>query len=203
MGWTGRAALIVDKDLSRAEREEIAGDETAAKDDVSVAIGRDLKLHMNVANDSWLDPLRSRAEEFNALPIRQKAEQVYAGVLRYGPYAMVALLPAFALLMKLVYLGRGRSYPMRPRRYAAHLVFGAHNHAFLFLIGVLMMAVPVPILRRALGVWVLIYLLWSVKTVYGGRWSGVLVRAAVIFLAYVICFIFAVAGLIIAAILLR
>jgi hypothetical protein len=42
-----------------------------------------------------------------------------------------------------------------------------------------------------------------VKTVYGGRWSGVLVRAAVIFLAYVICFIFAVAGLIIAAILLR
>jgi len=203
MGWTGPAALIVDKDLVRAEREEIAHEEAAAKDDVRAAVGRDLKLDVDVAADSWLDPLRRRAEAFNALPTRQKAEQLFAGVLRYGPYAMVALLPAFALLMKLVYVGRVRSYPLRPRRYAAHLVFGAHSHAFLFLIGVLMMLVRVEILRSALGIWAVIYLLWSMKTVYGGRWSGVLARAAVIFLAYALCYGFAVAGLIIAAILLR
>jgi hypothetical protein len=203
MGWTGPAALIVDKDLVRAEREEIAHEEAAAKDDASVEVGRDLKLHMDVAADSWLDPLRRRAEAFNALPTRQKAEQLFAGVLRYGPYAMVALLPAFALLMKLAYVGRLRRYPLRPRPYAAHLVFGAHSHAFLFLIGVLMMLVRVEILRSALGIWAVIYLLWSMKTVYGGRWSGVLGRAVVIFLAYAVCYGFAVAGLIIAAILLR
>jgi hypothetical protein len=203
LGWTGHAPSIVGKDLSRAEREEIAREEAAGKNAVSAALGRDLKLHMDIAGDSWLDPLRRRAEAFNELPIQQKAEQLFAGVLRYGPYAMVALLPAFALLMKLVYVGRARRYPLRPRRYAAHLVFGAHSHAFLFLIGVLVLAVQIPILRSALGVWAVIYLLWSMKTVYGGRWSGVLARAVVISLAYVICFAFAVAGLVIAAILLR
>jgi hypothetical protein len=203
LGWTGHAPSIVDKDPSKAEREEIAREEAAGKNAVSAALGRDLKLHMDIAGDSWLDPLRSRAEAFNALPMQQKGEQLFAGVLRYGPYAMVALLPVFALLMKLGYVGRTRSYPLRPRRYAAHLVFGAHTHAFLFLIGVLMMAVQVPVLRNALGVWAVIYLLWSMKSVYGGRWAGVLARAVVIFLAYAICYAFAVAGLIIAAILLR
>jgi uncharacterized protein DUF3667 len=203
MGWTGHAPSIVDTGLSKAEREEIARDEAAVKDDVSVAIGRDLKLHMDIAKDSWLDPLRSRAEAFNALPMQQKGEQLFAGVLRYGPYAMVALLPVFALLMKLVYLGRARRYPLRPRRYAAHLVFGAHSHAFLFLIGVLMLAAHLPILRSALGIWAVIYLLWSIKAVYGGRWLGVLARAVLIFFAYTICFGLAVAGLVVAAILLR
>ena len=203
MGWAGRAALLVDKDLIRAEREAPARAKAAAKDDVSVAIERDLKLHMDIAEDSWLDPLRNRAETFNALPLQQKAEQLFAGVLRYGPYAIVALLPAFALLLKLVYLGRARRYPLRPRRYVAHLVFAAHNHAFLLLVGVLAMALPVPVLRSALGVWVIVYLLWSMKAVYGGRWSGVLARASVLLIAYAICFGLAVAGLLIAAILLR
>jgi hypothetical protein len=203
LGWMGHAPKIVDEELSQSDREEIARQEAAAKDDVNVAIGRDLKLHMGIAEDSWLDPLRKRATAFNALPMQQKAEQLFAGVLRYGPYAMVALLPAFALLMKLVYLGRARRYPMRPRRYAAHLVFGAYNHAFLFLVAVLLMTVPVPALRAALGVWLVMYLLWSMKAVYGGRWSGVLARASVILTAYAICFALAVTGLLVAAILLR
>lgn len=203
LGWTGHAPTIVDKELSKAEREEIAREEAAGKSAVSAALGRDLKLHMDIAEDSWLDPARSRAEAFTALPMQQKADQLFAGVLRYGPYAMVVLLPAFALLMKLVYLGRARRYPMRPRRYAAHLVFGAYNHAFLLLVAILTMAVRVPILRGALGVWVVIYLLWSMKTVYGGRWSGVLARASVILISYAICFGLAVIGLLIAAILLR
>jgi hypothetical protein len=42
-----------------------------------------------------------------------------------------------------------RSYPLRPRRYAAHLVFGAYNHAFLFLVG-LLLVLPIAPLRAAL-----------------------------------------------------
>jgi hypothetical protein len=147
--------------------------------------------------------LRRRAAAFNALPQQQKAEQISAGVLRYGPYAVVALLPVFALLTKLVYMGRAKPYPARPRRYAAHLVFGAHSHAFLFLAGSLIVLLPVPLVRGALGVWAIFYLLWSMKTVYGGRWSGVLARAFVICVAYSVFFPVAVGCLLVAAILLR
>ncbi len=123
-------------------------------------------------------------------------------MLRYGPYAAFALLPLFALLMKLVYVGRVRSYPLRPRRYAAHLVFGAYNHAFLFLVG-LLLVLPIAPLRAALIIWAIVYLLWSMKTVYGGRWSGVLARALVILFAYSVFFAVVIGGLVVAAIMLR
>ena len=50
---------------------------------------------------------------------------------------MAQLLPAFAVLLKVLYLGRRRRYPARPRLYGEHLVFAAHNHAFLFVAGIL------------------------------------------------------------------
>jgi hypothetical protein len=131
--FTRGPLVVVDREPTAAERAEIAGD-TDDKDGVGLTIDPELKLRVDKRGGAWLDPLRKRAEEFNELPREEKAGQVSAGMLRYGPYAMVALLPAFALLMKLVYLGRARRYPARPRRYAAHLVFGAHNHAFLFAI---------------------------------------------------------------------
>jgi hypothetical protein len=49
----------------------------------------------------------------------------------------------------------------------------------------------------------MVYLLLSMKRVYGGRWSGVALRAFVIFIAYSTFFGIAVAGLVVAAILLR
>jgi hypothetical protein len=112
------------------------------------------------------------------------------------------LLPLFALLLKLAYIGRARRYPARPRRYAAHLVFGAHNHAFLFLLGVLIVLVPISFVRSALTLWAIVYLLWSMKSVYGGRWSGVLARALAILFAYSVFFVFVVGGLAIAAVML-
>ena len=89
-----------------------------------------------------LEPLRERAAQFNRLPRTEQAEQIFSGVLRYGPYAMFALLPLFALLLKIVYVGRACRYPLRPRRYAAHLVFGAYNHAFVFLAVALFVLLP-------------------------------------------------------------
>ena len=41
------------------------------------------------------------------------------------------------------------------------------------------------------------------KMVYGGRWTGVVVPAMVIFVAYSVFYGLAVAGLVVAAILLR
>jgi hypothetical protein len=175
--FTGEPPKLIDQDLTQAERDEITSDNAIAAERLGLNIDADLKLRVNVAGGGWFDPLRRRAEVFNRLPPQEKADQIFAGMLRYGPYAMFVLLPLFALLAKLVYLGRARRYPARPRRYAAHLVFGAHNDAFLFLVVALIALLPVALLRGALVVWAMVYLLWSMKTVYGGRWSGVLARA--------------------------
>ena len=196
------AALVRGDEAIHGDPEVIAREAEEAKSEKGFSIGPDLGLRLNVDAGSWLDPLRRRIDHFNQLSRTGRGEQIIVGMLRYGPYAAFVLLPLFALLLKLAYIGRARRYPARPRRYAAHLVFGAHNHAFLFLVGALIVLVPIPFLRSALAVWAIVYLLWSMKSVYGGRWSGVLARALVIFFAYSVFFVFVVGGLAFAAVML-
>jgi len=163
----------------------------------------DFNLSVDDLDAPFLQPLRTRLQAFNHLTPQQKTEQIYNGTLRYGPYALVAMLPVFALLMQLAYLGRTRRYPTRPARYAAHLVFGAHTHAFLFLAVLAFVAIPLGIVRAALGVWIAIYLLRSMKSVYRGGWVGVVLRAAVIAFVYTVVFAVAMAGLVMVAIALK
>ncbi len=125
------------------------------------------------------------------------------GTLRYGPYAMFVLLPAFAALLKVLYLGSGRRRPHRPRLYGEHLVFAAHNNAFLAFIVAAAVAVPWPWMRTMLLAWPMVYLLWAMRTVYGGTWSGTILRAFLLFISYSVLFWFATAGLIIASVVLR
>ena len=186
-------------------------DAAPGKGDKVTASGASRKAHTDlsdllgdvVGDEPGVQPLRDRADQFNKLTRQQQMDQIGAGMLRYGPYAMIALLPLFALLMKIVYLGRARRYPDRPRRYAAHLVFGAHNHAFLFLVVALYVLLPKGPARDIVALWAIVYLLLSMRAVYGGRWSGVVVRASIIFLVYSVFFGLVVAGLVVAAILIR
>lgn len=208
MRFEGKPPQFMQSDLAEAQRD-LEAEEYAGSAHTGFNIDSDLTVHMSGSTGPdqfggpWLDPVRRRAELFNRLPRQEKADQIFAGVMRYGPYAMFALLPLFALLMKLVYIGRTRRYPARPRRYVAHLVFGAHNHAFLFLAVALTMLLPSGPLTGAVTVWAIVYLLLSMRTVYGGRWSGILVRAALIAVPYLVLFALVVAGLVAAAILLR
>jgi hypothetical protein len=149
------------------------------------------------------DLLKRRVERFNAMPRQDKVEQVTLGIMRYGPYAMVVLLPVFALLLKLLYLGRAERYPLRPRLYAEHLVFAMHDLSFLFLIVMIAVVVPWPPVRVVLGLWALIYSVWAMKAVYGGGWIGVLARAWCLGISYLVLFGFVVVGLLVTAVLLR
>jgi hypothetical protein len=128
---------------------------------------------------------------------------VLAGTTRYGPYAMFVLLPAFAALLKIAYLGRRRRYPGRPRLYGEHLVFAAHNHAFVFVVAILLFTVPISLVRDLASIWIFIYLAWSMHAVYGGSWIGIAVRGFALFLVYFVLFAFVTIGLLVAAILLR
>lgn len=153
--------------------------------------------------DSFVPPaLRSRWNRFNNLGKQDKADQLRDGTLRYAPYAMFALLPAIALLLKLLYLGGRRRHPRRPRLYGAHLVFAANNHALVFVAATAMLLVPGP-LAAASGCWIAVYLVWSMRAVYGGSWLGVLARALVLATLYAVLLGVATAGLLVVAILLR
>lgn len=147
--------------------------------------------------------LQKPIARFNSLSRPQKIEQLKAGTLRYGPYAMFALLPAIAALLKILYLGRIHRYPERPRLYGEHLVFAAHNHAFMFVVGSLITVLSTGWIVGALATWVCVYLAWSTRVVYGGGWLGIAARAMVLGFAYLILFAFVTIGLVVAAVLLR
>jgi hypothetical protein len=116
---------------------------------------------------------------------------------------MFALLPAIAALLKILYLGRGRRYPARPRLYGEHLVFAAHNHAFLFVAGSIVTLLNQGWFVGVLATWMLVYLAWATRVVYGGPWLGITARAMVLGIAYLILFAFVTIGLVVAAVLLR
>jgi Protein of unknown function (DUF3667) len=166
-------------------------------------VDRDLNLQLNGAEVPWSRELKRRFEHFNQLDRQEKSEQIYFGFVRYGPYAMFVLMPAFAMLMMIAYLGGGKRYPDRPRRYAEHLVFAAHMHAFVFLVSVLAMAIQVGAARMALGFWCLCYALWATKKVYRGGWFGLALRSVFLGLSYSVLFGLVVAGLVVVAILVR
>ena len=164
-------------------------------------IALDDQMNVQVTGIALPEQVQKRIDRFNRLPRQVKYDQIFQGVIRYGPYALFALLPLFAVLLQIVYAGRHRRHPLRPRKYAEHLVFGAHNHAFL-CVALMLVAVPVGPLRFALVAWIAVYFLRSMKVVYDGSWLGVAVRAWAIAIAYFTSFAFVVAGLLVAAVLL-
>jgi len=82
-------------------------------------------------------------------------------------------------------------------------VFAAHNHAFLFVLGSLLAVLPKSFFSDALYLWVIVYLMGSTRAVYGGRWLGIVCRAIVLGLAYLILFGIVTVALIAAAVVLR
>ena len=162
-----------------------------------------LALRWNGAELPMPPQVTKRWDHFRKLSKDEKAERLYAGVLRYGPYAMVVLLPAFALLMKLAYLGRGRKYPGRPQRYAEHLVYSAHLHAFAALMILLFLLVPFAPVRMAIVAWIFFYAMRARQVVYRGRWWGGFLRALVVATFYSVLMAAAIVGLLVAAIMLR
>jgi hypothetical protein len=111
--FTTEPLVAADPGLTQADRDEIAADEANPEKNTGLSIDPDLKLHTDLFSGAGLSPLQQRIDLFNRLSRQERGEQVFAGMLRYGPYAAVALLPLFALLVKLVYLGRTRRYPFR------------------------------------------------------------------------------------------
>jgi hypothetical protein len=107
--------------------------------------------------------------------------------LAYTPYALFALMPVFALLLKLLYLGSGR-------RFGAHLLFALHANAFAFAMMALLILTrsTYDLIGTVLVIWMIVYLPLAMRRVYGGGWFVTLLRWTVLALLHLLCIALAI-----------
>jgi hypothetical protein len=153
--------------------------------------------------DRWINKRMARAKD-NLTHMKGNANRYVQAFLGAVPTTLFLLMPVFALLLKVLYLGTGR-------RYLEHLVVALYSHAWLLL--VLLLTFLVSLGSQAIGaLWattlsaVLISALWLLCVpaylfvtqlrVYGEHWAITAVRYCVIGAIY---FFLVVAGTVFAA----
>ena len=114
----------------------------------------------------WLVP---RLRHLQTLSTAETITLAGEGFLHFAPYAMFLLLPVFALYLKLLYLGSGR-------RYGEHFLFALHSNGFGFLAFGLILLAPFDIVQLLLFCWMVAYLPWAMRRVYGGTKRATLAR---------------------------
>jgi hypothetical protein len=198
-----RTIKVDETDKASAIDSAAMSDAAAVDEEFGVSLDKDLNLIVKGSPNLFSDQLQARLDRFNRLPRAEKGEQITAGMIRYGPYAMFVLLPAFAWLQQISYLGRARRYPGRPRRYVEHLVYATHMHTFLFLAAIVAILAPWAWLRWLLAAWVVYYALRAKREIYRGSRLGGVLRTFLVAVLYSILFLLATIALIFPAILLR
>ena len=119
-------------------------------------------------------------ENFENLPAERKGQALSDGFFRYGPYAMFALMPLFALYLKVLYLGSGK-------RYGEHLLFALHTSSFAFVMFAAIKLMPEDsFFTFVLLCWLAGYLPWAMRRVYGGSRTATALRWMTLMLAHCI-----------------
>ena len=113
--------------------------------------------------------LKHKWQAFEHLPAGEKGKVFTEGFYHYAPYAIFCLMPVFALMLKVLYLGSGK-------RFGEHLLFALHTNAFAFFIYSVILLVPSGLVGFVLWCWLLGYLPWAMRRVYGGSRWGVFFR---------------------------
>jgi hypothetical protein len=141
----------------------------------------DLKID-TVGAPAWTRPLSRRIlrqqDEVNALGPVEGLRVQLRSFQANAPRAAFLLVPAFALLLHLLYL------PQR-RLYVEHFVFALHVQAFAFVVLAAGLAMPsVPSRNFVLTALLMGYLLLAMKRVYRQRWPVTLLKYAAVLVAY-------------------
>ncbi|MBQ5949324.1 DUF3667 domain-containing protein [Massilia sp. ST3] len=104
-------------------------------------------------------------------PEKERSDALKRAFFGNAPYAIFALMPVFALFLKILYLGKGRTY-------GEHFLFALHTNAFAFFMLSLLILVPKGwgIVSFALIVWLTFYLPTAMRRVYGGTRTMTAVR---------------------------
>jgi len=128
----------------------------------------------NAQADSMLN---ERLDHFRRMDPRDAGRQLVRGYLDHVPQMMFIMLPLFAALLKVLYLGSRRFY-------VEHFVFALHLHAFAFLTYLAMIAVRWPPLVAVLWMWMFVYLYVALKRVYRQGWLTTATKYAVLGATY-------------------
>jgi hypothetical protein len=154
-------------------------------------------IELDDGDDQWVQKkaaaihpgLGKKVAHFSSLPPEQRNAAMQRAFSSYAPYAIFALMPVFAALLKLLYLGAGR-------RYGEHLLFALHTNAFAFLMLSLLLVLPdgIPLLGAGLMVWLVFYLPTAMRKVYGGGRVLTALRWIVLMSMHLFCIVLAMAA---------
>jgi hypothetical protein len=151
------------------------------------------------AMNAWINEEIGRSPE-KAKRINEDPRLFVREIFDILPATMFVLLPVVALIFKFWYLFSGHYY-------IEHLILALHNHSFVFvalIITLLLEALEAFAVGRGLGwletgaywtsyavaFWIPIYLVGSLKTVYGQGWLLTLGKGFVIGISYLTLLIF-------------
>jgi len=187
-----KQAAGVRQDQPGAAREEAAAKEASpAGEENRIDIDGNEKLKSYLAG--W-PAVRHQLDAFDKLPGSEKIKVFQNGFYHYAPYAIFALMPVFALLLKVLYLGSGR-------RFGDHLLFALHTNAFAYFIFILMLLVSWGFAHFVLWCWLLGYLPWAMRRVYNSGRRTTFVRWLLLMFFYSILIGLAVGGSMLAGIM--
>jgi len=119
--------------------------------------------------------LDEKVKRFSQLPEADKSKAMSQSLEQGAPYAIFVLMPLFAALLKLLYLGSGRTY-------GEHFVFALHAQAFTYLALLIGRLKELPFLKPAedavivvILITLVIYLYRAMRRFYlSSRWSTLL-----------------------------
>lgn len=111
----------------------------------------------------WKPVARRLAEQetrINSMPRGEAIKALITGLERNAPKTVFLLLPLFALFLKLLYYRRDRLY-------VEHFVFALHIHSFAYVVFTALLLTSGGPYSALLLLWLLGYVFWAMKRVYG------------------------------------
>lgn len=122
--------------------------------------------------------LKERLEELRRMSPADRDKEIVGGALDAGPVVMFFMLPVFAVMLAIVFVGTGRLM-------VEHLVFSLHLHSVWFLL--LIPAIAIPYDWGALSlVPIPIYTVLALRHAYDAGWGATLLRSVVLGFMYMI-----------------
>jgi len=161
---------------------------------------QDSNFIMFTNDPNWNQRFRHACEE----AVRDNGKTLLPVVVHTAPKAMFIFLPLIAFLHMLLYW-----FPRH--RYAEHLLFFIHLHAFYFSVAIVMICAIIAApswpklsgvsdtLETVLGWYAAIYTLFAMRRVFRRSWVGTLFKAVVVFFVYNIVFALTFVGVIVYA----
>ena len=141
---------------------------------------------IDVALKGW-PTVQQKVQALQRLSNQEQLKLFMDGILKYAPYAIFCLMPVFALLLKILYLGSGRPF-------GEHMLFALHTNAFAFFIYSLILLINVEPVGFVLWIWLLAYLPWAMRRVYHASRFGTFWRWGLLMFFFTVAIALAVLG---------